>query len=76
MKEPALKNGAKRAWLVDDGGELDGAEMDGLDSRGISGGAPPPKYLVEELLAELARRYDNINKHRVIIAEESVNFKL
>lgn len=76
MKETALKNGAQRAWLVDDWRELDWAEIDGLDSLGISAGASAPEYLVEELLAELARRYDNINKHRVIIAEESVNFKL
>ena len=53
-----------------------GETIDGLDSLGISAGASAPEYLVEELLAELARRYDNINKHRVIIAEESVNFKL
>ena len=76
LKETALKNGAQRAWLVDDWRELDWAEIDGLDSLGISAGASSPEYLVEELLAELARRYDNINKHRVIIAEESVNFKL
>lgn len=76
LKETALKNGAQRAWLVDDWRELDWAEIDGLDSLGISAGASAPEYLVEELLTELARRYDNINKHRVIIAEESVNFKL
>lgn len=76
LKESAIKHGASHAWLVDDYRELDWLEIDKLSSLGISAGASAPEYLVEELLEELKRRYDNINKKRIIIAEECVNFKI
>lgn len=74
--ESAFKHGAQNAWLVDDCRELDWAEIDRLPSLGISAGASAPEYLVEDLLTELKRRYNNINIHQIIITQENVNFKL
>lgn len=74
LKNTALKNGAAQAWLIDDYQELDWAEIGRLDSIGISAGASAPEYLVDDLLAELKRRYDNIKIQQIIITQENVNF--
>lgn len=74
--ESAFKHGAQNAWLIDDYHELDWAEIDKLSSLGISAGASAPEYLVENLLTELKRRYNNINIQQIIMAQENVNFKL
>lgn len=75
IKEAALHFGARQAWLIDDVSEFPAAELDNCDSFGISAGASAPEYLVEELLAFLQKRYDNINIHDVIVAEENISFK-
>lgn len=75
LKEAALHFGAKKAWLIDDISEFPVAEIDDCASLGISAGASAPEYLVEELLAFLRNRYDNINVHNVIVAEENISFK-
>ncbi len=74
LRNTALQNGAEKAWLADDYKELDWAEIDKLSSIGISAGASAPEYLVDDLLAELKRRYDNIKIQRIIITQENVNF--
>ena len=71
-----LFRSAQNAWLIDDYHELDWAEIDKLSSLGISAGASAPEYLVENLLTELKRRYNNINIQQIIMAQENVNFKL
>lgn len=76
LYESAFKHGAQNAWLIDDYHELDWAEIDKLSSLGISAGASAPEYLVENLLTELKRRYNNINIQQIIMAQENVNFKL
>lgn len=74
LKNTALSSGAEKAWLADDYQELDWTEIDKLSSIGISAGASAPEYLVNDLLAELKRRYDNIKIQRIIITQENVNF--
>lgn len=76
LKEIALRFGAAKAFLIDDATELDWKEIINLQQIGISAGASAPEYLVEELINEFKRRYDIINIHNVIVAEEQVNFKL
>jgi len=76
LRDSALKHGARNAWLIDDFRELDWQAVSTLDRLGISAGASAPEYLIEELLTELKRRYDNINIRQLIIAQENVNFKL
>ncbi len=76
LKEVALKNGAKQAFLIDDYKELDWNVLDGCPSVGISAGASAPEYLVEELVNQLKMRYNKINIHHVIFVKENVNFKL
>jgi len=75
LKEAALHYGAQKAWLVDDASEVDWAEIDNCSSIGISAGASAPEYLVEELIKVLQQRYDNVNIHHVIVAQENINFK-
>lgn len=76
LKDVALKNGAKQAFLIDDYQELDWDALKNCDSVGISAGASAPEYLVEELVNQLKMRYNKINIHHVIFVKENVNFKL
>lgn len=76
LKEVALKNGAKQAFLIDDYKELDWSVLDGCSSVGISAGASAPEYLVEELVNQFKIRYNKINVHHVVFIKENVNFKL
>lgn len=75
LRETALKNGADRAVLIDDYGELDWELLKDIRSVGISAGASAPEYLVEELISEFKKRYNKINIHNVIIVKEHVCFK-
>lgn len=75
LKETAVKNGAGKAFLIDDVSELDWNGLDGVDKVGISAGASAPEYLVENLLVEFKRRYAKIKVNELVITRESVNFK-
>ena len=72
LRETALKNGAAKAFLIDDAAELDFAEIGG--SLGISAGASAPEELVEGLLAELKKHYDKIKIHHVNSVKEKDRF--
>ena len=48
--------------------------LDTFDKIGITAGASAPEYLIEELIKEFEKRYDNINIHNVIVAEENIDF--
>lgn len=76
LKDVALKNGAKQAFLIDDYRELDWNVLNECDSVGISAGASAPEYLVEELVNQLKMRYNKINIHHIVFVKENVNFKL
>ncbi len=67
-----MKNGAAKAFLIDDAAELDFAEIGG--SLGISAGASAPEELVEGLLAELKKHYDKIKIHHVNSVKEKDRF--
>lgn len=73
LKETALKNGAEKAFLIDEARELNLSAISG--SLGISAGASAPDELVDELLLELRRHYDKINIHKVEFVKENVCFK-
>ncbi len=76
LKEVALKNGAKQALLIDDVSELDREVLNQASSVGITAGASAPEYLIEDLLYQLHRHYDNINIMQCKVEYEKVDFKL
>ncbi len=76
LREVALKNGAKEAFLIDDAAELDWKTVDRYSSIGITAGASAPEYLVEDLLYQLRAHYDNINIIECKVESEKVDFKL
>ena len=71
----ALENGAKKAFLIDDKSEFPWDCLQAEDSLGISAGASAPEYLVQDLLDELKKHYENIKVRDIIIAKENVTFK-
>ena len=76
LQKTALAYGAKQAWLIDDAHELAWNEIDKFESLAISAGASAPDYLLDELLLSLKKRYENLNIHDIIVAEENVEFKI
>lgn len=74
LKEVALSCGVKNAMLIDDVSEINWDILDTFDKIGITAGASAPEYLIEELIKEFEKRYDNINIHNVIVAEENIDF--
>lgn len=76
LREVALKNGVKEAFLIDDAGELDWKTAGKYASVGITAGASAPEYLVEDLLYQLRAHYDNINIIECKVESEKVDFKL
>ncbi len=76
LKEVALKNGAKQALLIDDANELDWEVLSHASSVGMTAGASAPEYLIEDLLYQLRRHYDNINIMQCKVEYEKVDFKL
>ena len=76
LRDTALKNGAKRAFLIDDAGEISWDSLQGIQHIGISAGASAPEYLVDELIKTFQQRYDKINIHHVTVVKENVNFKI
>lgn len=75
LKETALQNGVKKAWLIDDAGEMPWKELEGIKKLGISAGASAPEHLVTELCEALCQRYKNLKIQDVIVAEEKTTFK-
>lgn len=76
LRDTALKNGAKLAFLIDDAGEISWDSLQGIQHIGISAGASAPEYLVDELIKTFQQRYDKINIHHVTMVKENVNFKI
>ncbi len=74
LKEVAICCGVKNVLFIDDVSEINWEIADTFNSLGITAGASAPEYLVEELLKEFKQRYDNINIHNVIVAEENFDF--
>ena len=76
LKEVSIKNGAKEAVLIDDAGELDWNLLKQYQTVGITAGASAPEYLVQDLLAQIKSRYENIKIMDIKVEYKNVNFKL
>jgi 4-hydroxy-3-methylbut-2-enyl diphosphate reductase len=73
--EVSLEYGAKAAYLIDYAAEVKDEWFDGVETIGVSSGASVPEILVQDLLAELARRgFENVEI--VTAMEESLLFAL
>ena len=73
LQKCALDCGAKQAWLVDDASEINWEELSSYQNIGISAGASAPEHLVEELLQELKKHYENLKIHDIIVADERLD---
>ena len=75
LREVAERAGAGRAILVPKVSEMDFSTLDGARTVGITAGASAPESLVQEVLAELAKRYVLEIEERQV-TQEDVIFKL
>lgn len=75
LREVAERAGAGQAVLVPKVLDMDWSLLEGVRTVGLTAGASAPEALVQEVLAELARRYTlEIEERRV--TQEDVTFKL
>ncbi len=75
LREVAERSGAARALLVPRLDALDWSVLDGVRTLGITAGASAPEALVQEMVAEMAKRYTLCIEER-IVKEENVTFRL
>ncbi|MDF7675042.1 4-hydroxy-3-methylbut-2-enyl diphosphate reductase [Acetobacteraceae bacterium ESL0709] len=75
LREVAERSGAKKALLVPKVSDMDWSELKGVETLGMSAGASAPESLVQEMIAELSKRYDLHIEER-IVKEENINFRL
>ncbi|GAN71122.1 4-hydroxy-3-methylbut-2-enyl diphosphate reductase [Acetobacter syzygii] len=75
LREVAERSGASKALLVPRLDALDWSVLDGVNTLGITAGASAPEALVQEMLAEMAKRYTLCIEER-IVKEENVTFRL
>jgi 4-hydroxy-3-methylbut-2-enyl diphosphate reductase len=75
LVEVALQAGAKAAYRIDYASEIKDEWFEGVETVGVSSGASVPEELVEEVVADLARRgFGDVET--VQTAEEDVQFSL
>lgn len=75
LREVAERSGAARALLVQSLDALDWSVLDGVNTLGITAGASAPEALVQEMVAEMAKRYTLCIDERTV-KEENVIFRL
>jgi len=75
LAEVAERAGARKAYLVASTADVDWSWLDGVETLGVTAGASAPEELVEDLLADAARRRTLVIEE-VRVADESVVFKL
>jgi 4-hydroxy-3-methylbut-2-enyl diphosphate reductase len=75
LREVAERAGAGRAILVPKVADMDFSALDGVQTVGITAGASAPESLVQEVLAELAKRF-NLQIEERQVTQEDVIFKL
>ncbi len=75
LREVAERSGASRALLVPKLDALDWSVLEGVNTLGMTAGASAPEALVQEILAEIAKRYTLVIEER-IVKEENVTFRL
>lgn len=64
-----------KAFLIDDETEIPYEEIKDVKHLGISAGASAPEYLVNNVLEDIKKHYDNVNIIDDTIIEENVSFK-
>ncbi len=75
LVEVALQAGAKASYRVDFASEMEDAWFEGVATVGVSSGASVPEELVEDVLADLAKRgFGDVEI--VQTAEEDIQFSL
>ena len=75
LREVAERAGARRAVLVPKVAELDWSLLDGVQTVGVTAGASAPETLVQEVLAELGKRFHLQIEERQVTTEDVI-FKL
>jgi 4-hydroxy-3-methylbut-2-enyl diphosphate reductase len=75
LREVAERAGARRAVLVPKVSDLDFSLLDGVATVGLTAGASAPESLVQEVLAELGKRFRLQIEERQV-TQEDVIFKL
>jgi 4-hydroxy-3-methylbut-2-enyl diphosphate reductase len=75
LVEVALQAGAKAAYRIDYASEIKDEWFEGVETVGVSSGASVPEGLVEEVVADLARRGFG-DLETIQTAEEDVQFSL
>ena len=75
LREVAERSGAPRALLVQRLDALDWSVLEGVNTLGITAGASAPEALVQEMVAEMAKRYTLCIDERTV-KEENVIFRL
>jgi 4-hydroxy-3-methylbut-2-enyl diphosphate reductase len=75
LVEVALQAGAKAAYRIDYASEIKDEWFEGVETVGVSSGASVPEELVEEVVADLARRGFG-DLETIQTAEEDVQFSL
>jgi 4-hydroxy-3-methylbut-2-enyl diphosphate reductase len=75
LREVAERAGARRAVLVPKVSDLDFGILEGVATLGLTAGASAPESLVQEVLAELGKRYHLEIEERQV-THEDVTFKL
>jgi 4-hydroxy-3-methylbut-2-enyl diphosphate reductase len=75
LREVAERAGARRAVLVPKVSDMDFAILEGVSTLGLTAGASAPESLVQEVLAELGKRYRLEIEERQV-TQEDVTFKL
>ncbi len=75
LREVAERAGAGRAVLVPKVADMDWALLDGVSTIGITAGASAPEALVQEVVAELAKRFPLDIEERQVTTED-VTFRL
>jgi 4-hydroxy-3-methylbut-2-enyl diphosphate reductase len=75
LVEVSLEYGARAAYLIDYAAELQEEWFDGVETIGVTSGASVPEILVQDLLADLAKRgFSDVET--VTAMEESLLFAL
>jgi 4-hydroxy-3-methylbut-2-en-1-yl diphosphate reductase len=75
MVEAGLKDGCRRAALVQNAQEIDRSTLANVTVLGVTAGASAPEILIEKIIDTFRRRYE-VMVENVTWREENVSFKL
>jgi 4-hydroxy-3-methylbut-2-enyl diphosphate reductase len=75
LVEVGKRAGAKDARLIADASYIDWSWFDTVDTLGLTAGASAPEHLVQEVISELAKRYE-LEIEEISTRRETVTFKL